>query len=72
MTIDDSVFKTAPELTLLQFVQYDARQVVWTDSIISTTITENDPCGPYIHELKDVSSGAEVALDSTVFTYYTS
>lgn len=52
LTINDSVFKTPPTLTLEQFVDYLPLQMDWDDSIISTI----DPlCGPLTHEVADPS-----------------
>ena len=63
LTIDDTVFKTKPELTLLQFVKYDALQIQWTDSIITA---EFNTCGPFTHEIWSIDNGTQV-LDPAVF-----
>ena len=69
LLINNEVFKTKTDLTLLQFVEYASRQVSWTDNIVSSSISDtNNPCGPYIHELWDIGTGSQVVLDSNVFT----
>ena len=70
MTIDNTVFITPnpADVSLLQFVNYSALSLIWTDSIRTTVgldASVSDPCGLITHEVLD-SSG--VALDSTVFT----
>lgn len=65
MTIDDSVFKTVPEVTATQFVDYDALQVVWTDAVVTTAVLGPAECGPLAHIITQTSG---LALDLAVFT----
>lgn len=59
LTIDNSVFKTNPDLTLLQFVAYATRQIIWTDAIVTSDLsTAHNPCGPYVHRLWDMRTGS--------------
>ena len=57
LTIDDSVFKTVPDLTLLQFVNYEALQIHWTDSIIVEKFDTDGLCGFLIHEIWNMDTG---------------
>ena len=70
MTIDNTVFITPnpADVSLLQFVNYSAQSLLWTDSILTTNNLDAsvpDPCGIITHEILD-SNGS--AFDSTVFT----
>ena len=67
LSIDDSVFKTKPTLTLEQFVFYDALQIQWTDDIITPGFIGHDLCGGLSHEIWTEDSGSTQNLDITVF-----
>lgn len=67
LTIDDSVFKTVPEITLTQFLNYDDLQISWTDSIVSASRSGTEPCGALLYEIVDHSTGSEMALDPLAF-----
>ena len=59
LTIDDSIFKPSPQISLTQFVNYDALSITWTDSIISSSITTAiNPCGTLNYKLWDLSTGS--------------
>lgn len=67
-TIDDTVFKPAPELTVLQFLNYEPLSISWTDSIILPDLNvKNNPCGAIVHELWDVGTTPGQPLNPTVF-----
>lgn len=61
LTIDDTVFKTVPAITLTQFLDYAALQVNWTDAIVTSSkpASEVSICGAYTYEILDISTGTE-------------
>ena len=66
LTIDNSVFKTAPnELTMTQFVQYEALQITWDDSIVPEANILL--CGPLVHSVTDMTSGSALKLSGDPF-----
>ena len=69
LTIDDSVFKTPPTLTMLQFVNYAVQQLSWTDtgvtSIVTSSIT-SIACPAYVFDMIDTATNT--APDPGVFT----
>ena len=59
----DLALKQSPEVSLTTFLNYSQRQLSWSDSNIVTSIsTTVDPCGPFTHELYDISSGSIIDL----------
>ena len=61
------MFKTAPdELTMTQFVQYEALQVTWDDSIVPEANILL--CGPLVHSVTDMTSGSALELSGDPFT----
>ena len=71
LVIDTSILKFKAVVTLTQFLNYDPLTISWTDSIVSTTATGIEPCGPYVYELVQVetlaNSEMDVPLDLDVF-----
>ena len=52
LLIDNSVFKYYhQELTLEQFVFYDALYIEWTDAIVTEDFVGNELCGPLTHSV---------------------
>ena len=52
LSIDDSVFKTLPEVSISNYLLYPDIPIKWTDdSIIQKTGPDADICGDYIYEL---------------------
>ena len=51
LTIDESVLKTIPAVTMTQYVTYDALQLTWDDSIVFSNATPADAslCGTLVH-----------------------
>ena len=67
LTVNDDVFKPIPILSMAQFVNYDALQLSWTDSIITHSVVGgSDVCGPLKYTLTDMVT--DNFLDATVFT----
>ena len=77
LTIDDSVFKTVPAVSLTQYVAYDALRLSWDDPIVSSTVTLLDNtsagslCGPLVHVVEDITSGTAMPLASDPFQSWT-
>ena len=65
MSIDDSVFKPSPEVSLTYFVTYNAVELSWTNSITDADLTL---CGPLEYKIKDVTSGSAIELTGDPFT----
>ena len=57
LAIDDSVLKTLPQATMTQYIGYESISVVWDDSIVTSTISEPNLCGPLTHSLSVPSGG---------------
>ena len=67
LSIDDSVFKMAPLLTMTQFVNYAALQISWLDSIVTSDITQvPNPCPAFAFNIIDKATG--LTPDTSIFT----
>lgn len=66
LTIDQSVFKSAPSVTLIQYVNYDTKTLIWTDDIVTSSMSNEHLCGPLKHILTYELTGSE--LDTAIFT----
>lgn len=71
MTIDpmNTVFAINPDLTMLQFVRYNARQLHWDTSIVTKSLLPSeDKCGPIKFEIYQLDAGStEIPLDPAIF-----
>lgn len=67
LTIGTSILLAPPAVTLTEIIGQTTAAVTWTSSIVSTSITGTDPCGSISEEVWDVTSGSEVALDTSKF-----
>ena len=66
----DSVFKSKPDVTLTQYLNYEALTISWDDTILFTNpaLESLRACGNFVFELNQIDeNGAEVALDGDVF-----
>ena len=61
LTIDDSVHLPDPAISLTTFVGYEPHPLQWTDSVVTSTITDPNLCGPYAFELSDADTGQTLA-----------
>ena len=67
LTIDDSIFKTAPVPTMTQFVNYVPLQISWTDAIVTSDVTlVPNPCPAIAFNVVDTATG--LAPDVSIFT----
>ena len=72
LTIDTSTIHLPPTaISMTQIIGDAASTLDWTDSVVSSTVTSAGTCGSYTHEVWDVTTSAEVAPSTSIFTIST-
>lgn len=59
LSIDDTIFKSSPDVSLTQYVNYDPVELVWDDTAVVQSV---DQCGPLEWEVYEFSTGSLVDL----------
>ena len=67
LTIDDSVFKPETEVSLTQYVEYEKLSLIWTDSIVTSSVAVSNICGSLTYELHDFSSRIREQINEDIF-----